>query len=227
MKPPRALPRRTASAGFSLLEVMIALTLLSLLTLLALSTLNVGATVWNRFDEDDAQARIYSANVRIREAFDAMVLPEANALRSAALSVRAPAFSGGREGFEFTTSREGSDGGYYAVRVTARSLEGGAHTLELSSVRLAPDRATPAGPARREVLVTNLAAVSFSYLDASMAGGETWRADWTDAQTAPQLTRIILSFYEETPSAGAPLVFAPGLRMNAPASLAEREAETD
>lgn len=227
MKLPHVRADARRQAGFSLLETMIALTLLSLLTVLALSTLNVGARVWNRFDAEDSQARAHAANIRLRDAFDAMVLPDANALRSASASANAPPFSGGRFGFEFTMREDGVDGGYYGVRLAQRQIEDGAFALELTTVRLTPDRAAPAGDVRMETLITDLAAVEFSYLGLGSSGQRVWRENWADAQRPPRLTRIIFTLQGEARSAGAPLVFAPGPRSNAQAGVVPPTADTD
>lgn len=177
--------------GFSLLEVMMAITLLAAGLALALSALHAATRSTDRAErqaQDDERLRAAQSFLR-RQLADA--LPIAYAVDSD--TGNATLFQGGRDSLNFVGSLPGylSYGGAYLQ--TLRLVRGDrGYRLEYSFRQLTADG--PLAPERRpEVLFDGIANGEFGYRALDGQGhAQAWRTDWRQASSMPALVRIRL-----------------------------------
>lgn len=186
---------RHAEAGYTLVELLIVLGLLSVLSLLLTSGLHFGARAWEAGDRSARAVReIAIAQVRLRR-----LLADAYPY----LSTADPANPHVEfDGAERTLAFLGRDDERAAPGRSAIALRiGGGALVSAFRPELAPD-----APARESVLVRAVATLSFEYLNAD---GVTWSKTWRNARTLPRLVRVTVTFAQDDPRTWPELVVAP------------------
>lgn len=211
---------RGHSGGFTLLELVIALTLIGTITVVLFSGLRLGGRLWERLDQEGERvAAIHSVQVLLRRTLGQAQLT----FRTVDQGV-VPLFSGDSARLEFVaplSSHVGSPG-LYLLRLQAEGDDehkrltltrwllhpevlGGAPgnprwepmDLESAAAGEAPS-ALESGEAESPVygrteLLGDLEAVEFSYFGQKPDGIEPeWHPDWVGVGTAPLLVRIRL-----------------------------------
>ena len=183
---------RRAQAGFTLLEIVLAMTLLSVMLLLLWSGVTFAMKSW---DAGDAVGR-GSADRRIGEAFLRRELGELFPMRWKDPTKLRMAFDGARDHLRFVSARPA---GVTRAGLSLVGLEvaGDARKGErnLYMRRALPDDAAenfdPLNEAEPIVLLAGVDSVAFQYFGAeSDFNDPSWRDEWTVVDRIPQLVRI-------------------------------------
>jgi prepilin-type N-terminal cleavage/methylation domain-containing protein len=182
---------RRASDGFTLVELLVALSLLLLIASMTLGSFSFGRRVWETSIERDRAAEARAAILLLRRHLMAAI-PVAERRSDGSPRV---AFRGTSEGLEYVASESGDTlpPGLYRVSV---GVEPDAATGILSlTLAIAPLRGEEALPSadrlQRRTLATGLAELRFRYFG---AGGpdetEGWSDDWAARPRPPRLVEI-------------------------------------
>ena len=180
------------SAGFTLIELVVAMTILGVMMLLLYSGLTFGLRSW---DAGDAVGRA-SADRRIGEAFLRRELGELFPMRFKDAAKLRVAFEGKRDTLRFVSSRPAgvSQGGLslVAVDVAGDARSGQRH---LVMRRAMPDDAAenfdPVENAETTILLTGVDSVTFSYFGAENDFTDPkWLDEWTFDTRIPQMIRV-------------------------------------
>lgn len=182
---------KTGKQGFTLIEVLIAITLLGVIVTLLFASLRVAGQSWHageqRIAEVNAKAVVYQFFKRHISAI--RPLPEVSAFGDDTVETGAMAFQGRPQSLRFVAALPASAArkGLQLFTIVADSVR--RDTLVVS---LSPYQALePESPIRPEVLLEGIAAFRFSYFgkteDAEQA---MWRDEWIQADRLPQLVRV-------------------------------------
>jgi general secretion pathway protein J len=196
----RAKPRR--DDGFTLLEMLVALVLLSLTASLLTVSLQTGRTALNAVNRINVATPIAATQTYLRQAFaQSFAQP-----RSIATSAASSGFTGSSQGVTFSTTHapQGQYEGLYRVEIGLVALEQrGAFDLNLAQVLWRPpatDSAPPPLIRRTTQLLGNVASVGFAYFgDMDDDAGASWHNEWRHAIKLPSLVALDVTF-----SAGDP-----------------------
>ncbi len=196
--------------GFTLLELLIAMTLLGLIAVLLLGGLRLGARSWEAGSARNEQ----TSEVQVVQTFIRQQLSRARdlvpVLRGPA---RRPAFEGTREAITFIAPLPGhlAVGGLY--RLSLYLSEEGEQNRLMVSWRLFQSGADD-GDARFDddatVLLDHIENVEFSYFGSERKDGERdWQDEWQDQDRRPEMVRIRVEFAEGDGRYWPELVVAP------------------
>lgn len=205
--------RGNRQAGFTLLELLVAMTVLGLLTGLLASGLGFGSRVWER---ERGQLEVAAELQTVQDVLRRM-LAQAMPLSTPpedGSAVQEAAFVGRENTVEFLGPPPAQSivGGIYAYRLAAvPDVSGTRLVLEWrqrppQQSRRARTRVTNAELAEPEklqakhevVLLAHLADVEFSYFGPAEEGGKArWQNDWQNATTLPQLMRVKVRFRQD------------------------------
>ncbi|HUO54364.1 MAG TPA: prepilin-type N-terminal cleavage/methylation domain-containing protein [Rhodoblastus sp.] len=177
--------RRRARDGFTLLELLVALGLVSMMVAALVGGLRLGTRAWESgrvsasLDEMELAAR--AAAAQIERAFPANVR-----------RVDGPptlAFEGGPDFCRFAALSEG-DAQYGGLVTTEIGADGGV-LAAFTKVFREDAFSTPRADMRETALLQNLVFVRLSYFGATeLAAPESWRDDWRDASLLPRLVKL-------------------------------------
>lgn len=176
-------PARVSEGGFTLLELLVAMTLLALLTVMLSGGVRFGTRVWESGEAKDDQ----SAGVRefLRRSIEGM-LPEPRDTQDPASVLFA---TGSSTSLEFTTRTmaEAAMGGRYFLQLRQEGTK-----LVASWQRLPEGAQLPGGSAELETrtLIDGVKGVNFAYMDQ----GQEWLNDWADSRRLPRYVRIQLLY---------------------------------
>lgn len=185
-------------AGFTLLELLVAMTLLGLVMAMLFGGLRLGVRVWET-GETRAEER---AGVAVGQRFVRDVLSRTHPMvRSDRRNVRKIAFDGRAERIEIAALMPPhlSPGGFNHVVVEVTG-DGDRRRL---AVRFAPverdedsrGELRGAEDADETVLIDGIATAAFSYYGSRRPREEpAWRDDWRDAEILPRLVRLRVAF---------------------------------
>jgi general secretion pathway protein J len=174
-------------AGFTLVELLVAITLLSLLSLVLTSSLRFGLTAWAR-GTDHAEGVDHSLLV---QSFLRRTIGDAYPYFSRTDPTRAGQvdFAGTAQSLRFLASAPRALGGSGRVRfeVSLRSGAGHSDVMVASIPELADATIEPT----RNLLMPSVAAVEFAYFGRKRADRQAaWHEAWTGEPTLPQLVRL-------------------------------------
>ena len=184
--------RRAAQRGFTLLETIVALTLLALM----LAVLS-GSIRFAGQSRDAAAAKIDSIdNMRIAQDFLRQTLAQAHPKRWLKVVGRPFVFRGERDELSMAaplTARVGV-GGLFLLKLSLVDAEKG-KGKNLVMARAFPEPDAQEMPdfssAETTVLAENLAELEFAYLGRDdPASDPTWRDDWKEGATMPEAVRV-------------------------------------
>jgi len=185
--------RHGRQAGFSLLELLVALALLATLTAILMSALQFGAQVWRRGDPAAQGADLAAAYRTLQNNIErALPIPERTEQASAALM----AFDGTAEAVTFVVANPGRVGllGDAVLRIAL----GGGNGAAFLGISWAPydPKTRLAVEAFNETLtlLPGIEAVSLRYFGAKDEDpdGARWSGDWQRQTTLPRLIGIEL-----------------------------------
>ena len=163
-------------SGFTLLETLIAITLMAFLTLALTSALKLGLAFPGAAQRVDKVAPMAAVqNFLRRELSSALALPAAE--------WDGVAFLGSASAFEMIGA------------MPERAAAGGLHEVRLSldgdRLMLRWRRLDPAGPPQERALLDHVAGLDIAYWGSRHdTEAASWRADWNAAQYLPALVRI-------------------------------------
>ncbi|HYC34796.1 MAG TPA: prepilin-type N-terminal cleavage/methylation domain-containing protein [Usitatibacter sp.] len=193
-RPSRTAPPARSQAGFTLVEVVLAMVLLATMMLLLYSGLSFALRSW---DAADVGGRAV-ADRRIGENFLRRELTEVFPMRWKDPTTVKVAFTGEPERLRFVSTRPvgASLGGLslVGVEVEGDARRDGRHLVMRRS--LPDDEAKDFGPLERSsekpsILVEDVASVTFSYFGAESDFGEPkWMDAWTFPGRIPQMIRM-------------------------------------
>jgi len=203
----RAAGRAPRDAGFTLLELLIAVTILGLLMVLVLNGLQFGTRVWET-------GRTGAARMTETEA--------ARAFLRARIEAAQPLVTAAGDGAERTVALGGERDRLRMAVAMPEHLGGGLRLIELSLAGAGAThdlvvRSTPAGAAATgrdgggevSVLLADVQAVDFAYYGAGPAGVAAWHAAWDGQEGAPLLVRIAVAFSPGDRRRWPPVTVAP------------------
>jgi general secretion pathway protein J len=187
--------------GFTLLEMLIAMTLLGLLMLGLFGGLRLGARVWEATDARSADRARVEAVQRFIRTYLGQARPLAAADRTGGDLV---AFVGRSGGLDFTATLPAhlSAGGFehVALSLAEGDRDGRRLVLEHGKLRRHEDGRAELfelDEPETAVLLDNVAAAEFSYYGVRGRGGDAeWTDRWDDEDRLPLLVRIRIEFPE-------------------------------
>lgn len=182
-------------AGFTLIETLVTISVLSLMSLLAFATLRIGTSLWTRGEQNaGAVADVSAIQELLRETIE-RAYPAVILLPGRGYIV---AFHGTRNELEFSSSLppEVAIGGRRRIRI-ARNGEGDRGRLVLTSrlERNLADMAALPQPEQRIDLLADIRSIDFAYFGlAEDSELPEWRTDWVDQKQLPRLVRVDVAF---------------------------------
>jgi len=203
-------------AGFTLLEMLVAIGLVSLLSLLTFTALRLGAAAWARTDARAAYtADVLVAHDLLREtiaqAYPALV-------HNADVTVIA-AFQGTRDRLELSgpLPRTAAIGGLHRIRFALTNGEASQRLVMAWRIeRNAPDLDASPGPMTEVDLLTGVRAVAFGYF--GQRRGERvprWHDAWENEIDLPDLVRVEVVFADAHERRWPLLTIAPRVDVDA------------
>lgn len=180
-------------AGFTLLEMLLALAILALITSTILGGLHFGRRAWQTGQSYDARGEIEAAALAIsellRRSFPAVV--------TGAGARPVVVFFGRPDGCRFTTSSEGETqrAGLLLAEIGVRS-NGGRSDLAVWTKVFRSESALAATREDMEEtsVLHDVASFDLAYFGVVESGSSpTWRSSWTDADGLPQLVSVRLA----------------------------------
>ena len=224
--------RRNGEAGFTLLELLVAMTLLAMVFGLIAGGIGFGAAVWEKGGASAKRAGdLQTAHRVLRARIEAM--RPLRRLREKRQALLPFAVDGGREALVFVAPppAELAPPGLYRYRI-AIERSGRDRALTLAWRRLQPDLrdfdadadtggggdadGRDAGTSGSVVLMDGIAGGRIDYFGAIRTQDpEEWRDRWEDAPRLPALVRLTIEFEDADPREWPPLIVAPmveGLR---------------
>jgi general secretion pathway protein J len=178
--------------GFTLLELIVALLLLTLMSALLYGSLSLSANSWDRGEAKAQQA----SDMRLTEGFLRQALSAQHPLLFHKVADQPLYFLGTSDSLSFAAALPArTGGGMYYFRI---ALTPAGETSRLTLARLWPDYGATALPefrdAEKSVLADDVAALRFAYFgrdpDSNEAATPTWRDRWDDPHVLPMLIRM-------------------------------------
>ncbi|MFP3945092.1 MAG: prepilin-type N-terminal cleavage/methylation domain-containing protein [Alphaproteobacteria bacterium] len=188
-------------AGFTLLEMLVAITLLALIALVLTGALGFGARVWETGERGSERTRVVAVQ---RLLFQWLQQAEQMRMPGEDDAPLRGVFEGNPLAVRLIGVQPGIGlpGGYYLSEVYLRESEdGGALVLRRRFVQPVEDGLVDAAPdentGEERVLLDNVAAVDFAYFGRETAASDpAWLESWGGRLDLPALVRIRLRFEE-------------------------------
>ena len=200
-------------AGFTILELLIALTLLAALSALLFGGLRLGTRAWERSEATASQTDEIAAAQSFlrRELADAYPrLTTADPTRSRVY------FEGARDSLQFLAPALPllAPGGKGRFALMAANRSGRNELRVVSRFELAREEATSA--LTDGILVSGFERVEYGYFGTDRPQEpSSWQDDWAERGTLPELVRIRVKFASSDPRVWPDLVIAPRLTVDA------------
>lgn len=186
-------PRR--ARGFTLLELLVAITLFGLIALMLLAGLRFGTRAWEAGVAGAEQA----AEVQLAQSFLRRELSQARA-PDGRQGPEGPAFEGTREAVHFIAPLPDHVGvsGLYRLSVYVAG-EPGEKRLMASwrLVRRDEDAEPTEAESGETLLLERIADAEFSYLGREEGAPRDWQDSWQDEEGLPALVRVRVEFDED------------------------------
>lgn len=180
---------RSAEAGISLLEVLVAMVLVAMIGVIAVNGLRLGKTVWDR----SAEAASAGMETRVAQKFLRALIRRARPVRLRDGTRHPPAlFDGGPDRLRFVAPLPAhlAPPGDQLVELSLAPRGGGAEMLlRWSPIGAAPPEITPTAP--QEVLIARADGLRFRYFGPGPEGGAAaWVDVWRGRTQLPSLVAI-------------------------------------
>ncbi len=214
---------RRALRGFTLVELLVAMTILSLITGLIFSGLQFGTKVAGDLQSEVAHTqKVHLVQRMLRK----QLQHAAPMTRKSIESTGEVAFEAKYDSIEFIATMSAGTGysGLYRVRIGIEedfSRGNGNKKLTLASSALVPEDDFRGGvPKLREVVVfENFSDGEFMYRDSAEAGTDGWVSEWRNSRKLPALVRLSLRGAASRSDEWPDLIVA--LKATSPASVGE------
>ncbi len=194
----------TGEAGFTLVEMVVALALLALITAVLAGSISGARRVLAMIERNNVANSVVAAQNYLRATF-AQALPMA---AEDTAEGRVPAFAGGPANVRFATTHvpRGQFEGVYRVEIGLEPSTARDRAFDLvvtqTMIRNAPSDGAPSPVlSRRSTLVPNIQRVSFSYFGVVGDAEDQfqWQTLWSKPDRLPRLVRIDVTFDEGDP----------------------------
>ncbi|MGQ0658439.1 MAG: prepilin-type N-terminal cleavage/methylation domain-containing protein [Chromatiales bacterium] len=175
-------------AGFTLLELLIAMGLLSLISVILYASLRTGTVAWQGGLERSQTAE----EIRLAEAFMRRVMRQSMPIEVRKERARYAYFDGGSKAVQFAgrLPAQHGIGGVYELRLQAVARRG-REKLEFTYRLLRPDSGPKPDWHEPAVLLGNVTGVTFSYFGAARANtAPQWQSKWLAADRLPSLVQV-------------------------------------
>lgn len=196
--------------GFTLLELLIAITLFGLIMALLFGGLRFSTRVW----EAGAKNVGESVEIRVVQAFIRREISQVYAVASPVkgAGIRT-AFEGAPKSMTFAALLPAhlGLGGFYLIGIGADG-DGGERRLVITwrPIKLGIEEAPSEGEMGKTVLVERISDVTFSYYGPNEQGlPPHWRDRWEEAEAPPSLVRVGVEFFDDDRRSWPDLVVAP------------------
>lgn len=211
----RAAARRTRDqAGFTLLELLVALTLLGLVLAVVFGELRFATRAWDATDAKlDRNSELLSVHSFLRQRLQQVHVTPQN--RNEEEDESPVIFDGNSRSMAFlgTMPANISDGGFYEISLSSEIGQDGSNLFV--SWRPFDEDGTASvadGPGNSRVLLRGLREIRFSYFGRT---GEDlaaqWWSIWPSRDAAPSLIRLEITFADGDPRSWPELVVAPAI----------------
>ncbi len=189
-----AVEAKAARRGFSLIELLIAISLLGLISVVTYSA------IWTASRSLHAVEQRVEANdeLRVTQEFFRQALSQARGVMAVHEGKMQVVFSGEKQSLSFVAPaplQRGHAGGLYRYRFDLQGSDGGSHLLRLSHWQyLAGVELDLEQPPQGETLLLEaLELLSFSYYGRDKPGADAaWMDEWPRRDTLPQLVRLVV-----------------------------------
>jgi general secretion pathway protein J len=199
-QPVRSHPSR-GNAGFTLIELTVALVLLALIASVLYGSLSLAGDSWNRGEAKTQR----TSEMRSSQDFLRRTLTTQHPLRFRKVPEQPLYFLGTRDSLAYAAALPGrAGGGMYYFRL---AVAGDSDNSRLTLARVIPDYAAQTlpdfGSADSTVLADGIGSVRFGYFGRDPGSADsvlpTWRDRWDDPQRLPDLIRVDVTPVNATP----------------------------
>ena len=182
--------RKASAGGFTLLEILVALSLLGVVMTLVLGGLRLGARAWQAGDEESARTERFRTTFRLLRGLTDHMVP-AQVIEEEEWRY---VFRGGAQALRMVAPAPSGAGkpAPYLIWVEVRDTRGDADlTLSWRPFDGPADNLRQPREEERIVLVTGSRSIEFAYLPARIVdGAPDWVSDWDDEDDLPALVRV-------------------------------------
>jgi general secretion pathway protein J len=194
---------KQVSRGFTLVELLVVLTLIGLIFVGLFSGLHLIGRATDASDRTSAAL----SDVETAQTFLRRTISEAMAYLTVSAAKAPPGFAGGTQSLRFIGMLPEAlrSGGPQLIEVAASPRGDGSLDLDLSWFPPRSDRA----PIRRRLL-GGAHAITFAYFGAlpGVSGAKGWQQSWSGKAGPPMLVRIVVRFSPDDPRVWPDLVIA-------------------
>jgi general secretion pathway protein J len=194
---------RSGEQGFTLLELIVTLGLLSLIVAAIVGGLGTGRRVWQM--QDDLEQ--LSATGAARALLAARLADAMPVMERSAKGVLLPAFEGATDRLMFVAPlpRSGSGGGLIHQVVHLAPTTGGRQNLVIEEAVF-----QGGGAPEQAVLIENVSGLAIRYLDSGVSrSAPAWTDAWTRTPALPKLIGVSITFPPGDPRRWPELMLAP------------------
>lgn len=192
----RATDKTTGDAGWTLLEMLVAMALLALTTALLTAAISGARTGFTALERRTSESRSVAVQTHLRHAISQM-----QPSRSAETPQTAPLIDAAETSLGFVSgySPAGQFGGHYLVRLGLQARSDGLwDLLETRSLFRAATRPGTVATVQRGItspLLPAIAGVRFQYFgQADVGEPPAWSTGWTASNRLPQLVSVQITF---------------------------------
>ena len=209
MRPGAQRVRASAEAGFTLAELLVAMTLLGLISVALFGGLRFGARAWEvGIQRADDQSQVEAVQNVLRRQLDRA--------KSFPLEDQSMSFMGDRERLRFSAPAASNfgPGGFYRFELLAVE-DRGRGDLVLRWWIERSDLEESEAEASERVLLSNIDGLSFEYFgDPERSRQSDWQESWEEFDLPPELIAVRVGFPEDDVRVWPLLIAAPRLGNN-------------
>jgi len=186
------MPIKQNSSGFTLLEVMLAMTLLSIMVVLLFSSLKIGAESWNKGEKKIAEVNEKAVVYQFFKRHLPAIKPLWNEFSD---GDRTFSFQGKTDTLQFVSAFPASAArkGLQLFKMKLDQTEKGIVKVELSPFY--PTLDEQEWQKEEVVLLENVKSIELSYFDLIRT---TWMDSWQEKQTLPALIKIKIELFDDS-----------------------------